>query len=380
MNKTLYKHNNNAVQVWNIKQQGRNIVVKYGRLNGKIQTVTEVIEQGKNIGKKNETTPEQQAQIEAQSKYEKKLKDGYVTTVEAALKGETDSLIQGGVVPMLAHRYDKYAHKVKFPCFVQPKFDGIRCIAVYDRSTKEVSLWTRTRKRISSCPHIVEQLKPLFEQCKEIGSTVVLDGELYNHNLKHNFEKIVSAVRRDKPSMESLLINYHVYDIVSEGNNAERDIELNYMFEEVDRSKMDNISSTHTIQVHEHEEILMFHDKILNLGFEGTMVRNLDGNYKHGRSYDLLKVKDFTDAEFRVIGVNEGRGKLKGLVGAFKCVTSEGNEFEVKPMGQQEVTAKYVSNPELAIGRFLNVRYFRITNKGVPYLPVGVRFRDSEDF
>ena len=198
---TLYKKSfTGKIQQWDIfvKDVGTAgpvivIYTRYGQVGGKIQETQDLISEGKNLGKKNETTVLEQAEFDAKSKWEGKLKDGYAQSLEDAQSGKVDSIIEGGSEPMLAQSYDKHGHKIEFPCFVQPKLDGIRCLAIIQDG--QVSLWSRSRKRITSCPHIEIELLTIFNS-----GDIILDGELYNHDLKHDFEKIISAVRKEDPS------------------------------------------------------------------------------------------------------------------------------------------------------------------------------------
>ena len=117
------KTNTGAIQFWKIEvltghPQGAQIYTEFGQLGtDKPQSTTDLITKGKNIGKKNETNPLQQAQLEAKSKWDKQKKKGVVETVEAAQNEEVDSLIEGGIVPMLAHKFSEQAHKIVYPAF-----------------------------------------------------------------------------------------------------------------------------------------------------------------------------------------------------------------------------------------------------------------------
>ena len=220
---------------------------------------------------------------------------------------------------MLAHVYEKHGDKITFPCYAQPKLDGIRCIAV--KKGNEVTLWSRTRKRITSCPHIEDAIKLNFAHV----ANITLDGELYDHNLKHDFEKIVSAVRKEKPSPESQLIEYHIYDMVdTQFTTKER---LNYLDSNVVTPPLKVLW---TLIVNNQEDVAELFKKYLAAGYEGVMLRNTNAKYENKRSYHLQKVKEFQDAEFEIVGVVEGKGKLQGLLGAFLCKTQDGTEFEVK--------------------------------------------------
>jgi ATP-dependent DNA ligase len=184
---TLYKLTSTGkVQMWKIEanpaddpdvQLGAAVIrTTYGLLHGKRQTAREVIREGKNLGKGNETSAVEQAGLEALSQWEKKQKRGYVTSLEDAEQQKVNKdFVAGGISPMLAHDYQKQGHKIMFPAFTQPKLDGHRCIAHIDGD--DVALWSRTQKRINSLPHIEKALKGLFGYM--LG--VHVDGELYNH-------------------------------------------------------------------------------------------------------------------------------------------------------------------------------------------------------
>src|SRR3989344_9195156 len=89
---TLYSQNSNrTMQTWTITVTGNVISKVYGVVGGKQQSTEEVISSGKNIGRKNETTAEEQAIVEARSMWEHKLKTGYSKQLETAESGEVDS-------------------------------------------------------------------------------------------------------------------------------------------------------------------------------------------------------------------------------------------------------------------------------------------------
>ena len=222
----LYKKSTKgADQEWEISTEGNTIVTRWGQVGGAIQETRDVVAVGKNLGKKNETTPTQQAEAEAQSQWEKKLKKGYVQTLDDARAGKTDSIIEGGVSPMLAHRFDEQGHKLTYHCYAQPKLDGHRCIAVIEDG--KCTLWTRTRKPITSMVHIQRDIEKLGFQ-----ERVVLDGELYNHDYRDRFEELTSFIRDSKPKSGAEAVQYHVYDIVEEQPFTLRNEALGYISED----------------------------------------------------------------------------------------------------------------------------------------------------
>ena len=360
--------NRGSVKCWLIEVEEcgevSKIITSFGVLNGKMQVSSDTISSGKNIGKVNETSVYEQALAEAKSKWEGKKKKGYVESLEGAKAGDLDALITGGVEPMLAHTYAKSGDKITYPAYTQPKLDGIRCVAI--KSGEEVTLWTRTRKPILSCPHIVEAIAITYA-----GVNITLDGELYNHSLKSNFEEIVAAVKRDEATEASALIEYHIYDIIS-------DEPFNVRSESIGVLEAPLVG-VKTELVNDESAMLSNFDSYTELGYEGLMIRTERSPYENKRSYHLQKVKEFDDAEFLIVGVNEGRGKLQGTLGTFSCVTNEGVGFEVKMGGNQEDNKRYLNDSSSWSGKLLTVKFQGITEKsGVPRFPVGLRVRVPE--
>lgn len=379
---TLYKKTSTgAIQFWTISYQEAGfsgnieysvgeITTVYGQLGtDSPQTTVDKIQGGKNIGKKNATTAYEQAEKEAQSKWEKQKKKGYVETQEAAQNDEVDALIEGGVVPMLAHKFSEQAHKIKYPAFVQPKLDGIRCIAIVKDGA--ATLWTRTRKPITSVPHIIQELEAAFET-----QDIVLDGELYNHSMKAEFEKIVSLVRQEEPGEGHEMVQYHVYDTVNEDSFKDRYAKLHRLF---GTFEFYALRLVHTEVAQTEDSVMDFFDRYRGQGYEGAIMRNVASLYANKRSYDLQKVKEFDDAEFRIVGIEEGRGKLAGHVGSFVCEMDNGKQFLAKAKGATERLRDYFNLHNLWQGKKLTVQYQGLTGKeGVPRFPVGVEIRDYE--
>lgn len=365
--KTLYKKTaTGAIQQWDIEVNSRTILTNFGQVGGKFQSTTDVIKAGKSEGKKNATTAEEQARKEAKSRWEKKKKSGYVESLKGASKGEVDAIIEGGALPMLAKKFEDHYEELVYPVLVQPKLDGGRMTAIFDSKGK-VSLWTRTRKRITSVPHIERYLERL-----ELKNTN-LDGELYNHNLKSDFEKLMSAARKKSPSPESAKLEFHVYDVMLDTGFEYRLKQLYDMLEMA-------IPPIHIVETHTANNILEvqdFYDTFMAKGYEGAMVRQLGQNYQGKRTSQLLKMKSFKDAEFEIVALEEGRGKLAGHCGAFRCKTKRGDEFSVKMSGELTKLKEYWENGYDYIGRKLTVKYQDLTAYGIPRFPVGVRIRED---
>lgn len=349
------------------------IVTEYGQINTDSPQITkDLIADGKSAGKKNATTAWEQAQKDTQAKWEKQKKKGYVEDVESAQAGEIDTdVIKGGVFPMLAQKFAEHSQKIIYPCFVQPKLDGMRCIATVIDG--KCTLWSRTRKPILSAPHIIVELEETFE-----GQTITLDGELYNHTLHNDFERIMSLARQSEPGEGHTDIQYHIYDKITDGIFADR---INELQNDLAMCPFNYVKLLTTSMARDAEEITAIFISFRAQGYEGLIVRNAEGKYTvNKRSYDLQKLKEFIDAEFDIVGIEkEGSGRLQGHVGSFTCKTEDGTEFGVKMEGKQEKLKQYFDDHSLWKGKQLTVTYQRITNKSkVPLHPVGSRIREQE--
>jgi ATP-dependent DNA ligase len=372
---TLYKKTSTgADQFWEISVDGSTIKTRWGQINGKIQETNDLVKEGKNTGRANATTAAEQALSEATSRWEHKLKKGYVKDLASARAGKTDKIITGGIFPMLAGKFSDQGDNLAYPCLVQPKFDGHRCIAIVDEHGK-CTLWTRSRKPITSMGHIIKEIEQLGV------NSVMLDGELYNHDYKDRFEKLTSFIRDSSAKPGSDVVQYHVYDVVTSQPQRLRTQWLHIAIVE-GRFRKPATSCDHIVYVRtdvaDNEEDLMESFRIfLAIGYEGAMARNTEGTYVNKRSNDLLKIKEFDDAEFKVVGVEEGRGKLAGH-GIFVCTTEEGNEFRAKMMGDTADLKQYWENPKFAVGRYLTVKYQGYTKRNqVPRFPVALRFKED---
>lgn len=365
---TLYKiTSTGATQQWTISVEGSTIVKRFGQMDGKIQEARDLISEGKNVGRANETTPEQQALAEAQSQWEKKLKGkGYVQTLDAALAGETDARVAGGIDPMLAHSFAKQGHKITYPAYTQPKLDGHRCIAT--RRDGVWTLWTRTRKPITSLPHIIATLEAW--QPADAWD-ITLDGELYNHDYRDHFEDLTSFIKRPVPKPGHEVVEYHVYDIVTERSFSDR-----AKFLRGPQTIGHPIVMVDTRIVNDEDEAMEAFDAYTAQGYEGSMLRNADSLYEFKRSYGLQKVKEFADAEYKITDVTEGRGKMAGKA-IFVCETPAGQPFRVKMKGTLDSLCQYVDDPSLALGRMLTVQYQALTADGIPRFPIGLRLQEA---
>ena len=270
--------------------------------------------------------------------------------------------------PMLAYPVSDKPIGYNKPTFIQPKLDGVRCVIQYDNnptneyhpSYLKVQAFSRTGKMWMNINHILEQLKPFFDKFPN----VILDGELYNHDLRDNFEKIISLVRKTKPTAEdrleaSELTQFHCYDIIDEKLPFDQRIEF------VNEALMllgDSIYIVDTTQCLTEGDAKIFHQDNLELGYEGSIVRTND-TYQCKRSHNLRKFKDFSDAEATIIDYAEGKGKRVGTLGKFIMRDSEGVEFGCPPgKGYNYHDLEYIlKNIDDYIGKKATFTYFERT-------------------
>lgn len=382
---TLYKKSGTgAIQEWDISvlTEGETpetayptIYTIHGQRGGKKQTAREVIKDGKNLGRANATTAYEQAIAEANSKWElQKKKKGYVETVEAAEAGEVDALVQGGIFPMLAQKFEKQAEKVVYPAFVQPKFDGHRCIGIVKDGI--ATLWSRTRKPINSVPHIEKALVLLSR-----GQDAIFDGELYNHEYHNNFEQITKLIRPLKPVEGHEKVKLYIYDMPSVDEPFEvRNQVIKALFTAAPEEAKSAVVEVDTFLVESEAEVPLAFDKFFSNGYEGAMLRTRDNKYDGHptrRSAGLLKLKKFDDAEFEIVDIKEGVGKMAGKA-IFICRAGNGETFDAVKNCPLEELKDYWNNREHLVGRVITVQFQGFTKaKSVPRFPRALRFRED---
>ena len=260
------------------------------------------------------------------------------------------------IKPMLAHKYNP--DKADYPAYIQPKLDGVRCVFTKDGA------YSRTGKEFKNVDHIKKALKNFFNN----NPTFILDGELYNHGLKDDFEKIISLVRKTKPTEEhkqeaAELIQYHVYDIanLAHATYTNRLNILNSSF-----TYTYPICKVETKVVLDYDEAVKQHKKYLKQGYEGSIYRSTDGKYKNTRSWDLMKFKDFEDSEAIIIGYELGKGKRQGTLGKFIMQDDEGIQFGCPPGKGYDYKdlAAMLDNISRYIGERATFTYFQRTKAG----------------
>ena len=358
------------------------LITESGEPNGRIKSYQKVLSNIKLSSKKGISTLEKYAEEQAKKLFNSKKKEGYVEynnenqiNNENEINNEEKKEEKGNkkitirtYYPMLAHQYENKKKEIKFPCFVQPKLDGVRCVVVNNK------LYSRNGNRFPELPHIENELSLLNKD------NLILDGELYTDDI--NFEKIVGLVKKFKKSEEdeknSEKIYLNVFDYIDHKLPYEQRMKnLDNFFEK--NKNMKYIKQVKTEECKNQEAIYDFLEKYTKEGYEGVIIRNKKGNYEeNSRSVNLQKLKKFIDEEFEIIDYTTPNiGKEVGCV-IWICKTKEGKKFNVRPSGNYQERKNLYKNAKKFIGKMLTVRYQELTNGKVPRFPVGVAIRDYE--
>ena len=254
-------------------------------------------------------TASQQAAFEVEAIYRKRERLGWL--VASNRKDRQPRPDTRYFAPMLAQKYP--TRQPKFPCALQPKLDGVRCIGQPD------ALWTRKNTGVTSVPHIKHEVMELLSKHRDI---LALDGELYLHGWP--LPKINGLARRHKPDAESCQLEYHVFDC-----------ELKYAaaFESRQRrlSELRDLPAcikiVRTDRCEDVDDLDFLHHRYVRLGYEGTMIRDLDAIYQHKRTTALLKRKDFHEEEATITGIEDGNGGWRKIVKKVHLVDDDGVTF-----------------------------------------------------
>ena len=283
------------------------------------------------------------------------------------------------IKPMLAYKVDKKPVDWSEKVYIQPKLDGIRCV-IYVDDKENIRCFSRTGKEFHNLEHIKLSLRKFFFDYANVD--VTLDGELYNHKLKDDFEKIVSLVRKQKPTEEDRrnaqhLIQFHCYDYIE----TVMDKPYSYRADQLVCADFydASIRFVETNLVNSKESAQLRHQYNLNNGYEGSILR-LDKPYQQKRSYNLQKFKDFNDTEATIVGYEIGKGKREGTLGKFLMQDDDGIEFGCPPGKgyNYKDLADILNNIHDYIGKRATFTYFERTQYGSYRHPLFKTVRNYE--
>jgi DNA ligase-1 len=350
---TLYKKSKNGqrIQQWSIETKENKYRTIEGLLAGVLTTGEWTTCSGKNIGKKNETSPEEQAQLESQSKINKKLDSGYSPNIDDC---------ERAFEPTLAHVFEDHLDKITSPVFESPKLDGVRCIY------RDGKLYSRKNKEFVNCNHIIEEIQRMG-----IGD-YELDGEIYKHGM--DFNSITSLVKKSKNLVDASALEFHIFDFVSNLVFSDRNDSLGLL-----------IRNSNILKKVPHKELLDFknnikkiHDDYCIQGYEGVMLRWGNEPYIQGRTDKMLKVKIFQDAECKVLDITPGKGKNANTIGRWIVLQENGKVCKVSSTGKEEFNKEIFDNKQNYIGNAITVKFQGYTPDGIMRFPTFKGVRDYE--
>ena len=349
---TLYKPTKTgATQVCSISSVSDSFTVTYGQLDGKMQTQTTTCKP-KNIGKSNETTAEQQALLEAQAKWDKKVKAGYSTDQSAPVTVQ---------LPMKVKVYQDHKDSIKFPCISTFKLNGVN--GTYRLEDGTLNLYSRGGELYPEIPHLTPQIIDAMEQ---LGHNE-LNGELYIPGAF--LEDITSAVK--KPKDLSTQLEFHIFDICDSTDKFSSRINQLYLLDDM---VLSNVFCIPTFPCETHTDIEVHYSLSQSLGLEGTVIKHLDGLYQHNvHSSDQFKYKKTKDAEFKVTNFTLDKHGHP----VYTC-QSKGGKFKVKRKGTAEQQLADAAIASSNIGKWLTVEYETMSKYDKPLKPVGLDFRNCD--
>ena len=367
------------IRILHIEATGDTVTRNAGIYRGNL-VYTDKKCKGKNIGKSNETTPVEQAEIEAAAERIKKIREGYVYVQRAPYMSTPEIKVYINEnsldIPdcMLAKDYKETYVDWKGGAMSSAKLDGMRCMAVI--SFNKVQLFSRGRKDIIIMQHIE---KVLLELHQRTGFTGILDGELYYHDQSaDNFQTIMKACKKYRKGITEM-VEYHVYELI------------NPMLTAIERYRIiEKLLTTRGIvrkvlqyRVLNYTDAMNLHEKFLSLGFEGSIVKNMQSAYREGaRSSDLLKIKDFTEGEFEILDIipmdnypTQGKAVVRD--------PKTGVTFKATPKMTHSERKALLINKDTVIGHSAIIKYFGLTDAGIPRianLKSIILPGDAEDF
>lgn len=356
---TLYSRDSlGNIRIWKMEQNGSKYRTIAGLQNGEQVTSEWTVAEGKNQGKKNETSSVEQATKEIEAKYKKQKKTGYFDDINSV---DDMSYIE----PMLAKLYKDYSNKIDFSkgeYILQCKFNGMRCVA-----TKS-GLFTRKGEKYLSCPHIEKSLAPFFEKYPD----AVLDGELFNNDLRQQLNEISKLIRRtvnisqDDLDRSEKLVRYYVYDGYDFG--ISKDCCYKERKKWIDSNIVNSykyVMSVKDFSINSESDLDKHYSSFIDDGHEGVMLRYSNMGYEHKRSKNLLKVKPEDSEEAIIVDIKEGTGNWSGT-GKIITLDWNGKIFDASFKGSYEEAAQFLKERKKWIGQNVEFLYNGLTGKGTP--------------
>jgi DNA ligase-1 len=259
---------------------------------------------------------------------------------------------------MLAKSYEDEAKKIDWTnCFIQPKLDGMRCLA-HIKINGDVTLVSRDGKIISNMEHIMNDLS-------NIKQDIILDGELYSHGI--SFQENMKLIKKYRLN-ETEKVKFHVYDIIT--NKPFKDRKVREFIKD-----LNTCQEVSTYEITNKEKLDYFHSINISEGYEGSIIRWGNEGYKvNGRSSNLLKFKDFKDMDLEIFQITSNEANPLHGTPHFNL---KGKAFKAGVRLSHEDREDLLTNKDQYIGKIANIRYFELTDDDIPRFPVMIGIHDD---
>ena len=362
-----YRDTANRIRSWQVEVEGNSYRVISGLVDGKKVISKWKAAKAKNVGKKNATTAEEQAHAEAKALYVKARKQGCAETVEA--------ITQPYLQPMLAYKMKDFKKGLPFgkkKFWIQPKFDGFRCIGTPER------LHSRTGETFINCQHIESAIHSFIQNNSNI--VKALDGELYNHEYRDNFNKLSSLLRLEevtwleKEEIQNK-IQYHVYDFMPVDPEMTYEQRLNFLTNLMPKTQ--SLQLAKTVEISSQNEADYWKQAFIEQGYEGAIIRSNDP-YQNKRSKSVVKYKRLEDAEFEIDEIIEGKGNWSGMAKSVVLKLPNGKKTRSGMRGDEEFCRKILQEANFWIGKKATVEFDGYTPDGLLRFPIVTKWHDGK--
>ena len=329
------------IQICDISVSGAVVSTTFGQLDGKLQTSTDTCSP-KNTGRSNSTTAEQQAILEAQSKFAKKVKSGYSQELTST------PTVQ---LPQKVKTYQDNKHLVSYPCYATPKYNGLNG-TYWLLPDKTLKLTSRGGDELPPIPHLEPTILKMMEHFK----TTCINGELYISG--ESLQNITSAVKKPKELSKSLVFIPFELPLVSAPYKDKVALLIKYI---------------PIVYITSEEMLEDFFTVTVEAGYEGIVIYNTDSIYQFNqRSSTVLKYKPVADAEYKILSYTTDRNGHP----VFTCETHDGKQFKVKPKGTDEERKQIITNFDSQYkNNYYKIEYEMLSDSGIPLKGIGVGLR-----
>ena len=334
-----------AIQICDISVSGAVVSTTFGQLDGKLQTSTDTCSP-KNTGRSNERTAEQQAILEAQSKFAKKVKSGYSQELTST------PTVQ---LPQKVKTYQDNKHLVSYPCYATPKYNGLNG-TYWLLPDKTLKLTSRGGDELPPIPHLEPTILKMMEHFK----TTCINGELYISG--ESLQNITSAVKKPKELSKSLVFIPFELPLVSAPYKDKVSLLIKYI---------------PIVHITREEMLEEFYTATVEAGYEGVVIYNTDSIYQFNqRSSTVLKYKPVADAEYKILSYTTDRNGHP----VFTCETHDGKQFKVKPKGTDEERKQIITNFDSQYkNNYYKIEYEMLSDSGIPLKGIGVGLRSCDE-